>query len=167
MTTAILRTVRLDDIRMRVASQGEGPLVLFCHGWPESWYSWRHQMAAVAAAGYRAVAPDMRGYGGTDAPQDASRYTLLHLVGDMVSLLKALGETQAVVVGHDWGGAIAWGVAGRHPERVLTLTAVSTPHPAALAAVVERLEGHDAALAPAGAGWPRSARPPGRQNTRR
>jgi pimeloyl-ACP methyl ester carboxylesterase len=65
MTEPILETLQLDDIRMRVASQGSGPMVLFCHGWPESWYSWRHQMAAVAAAGYRAVAPDMRGYGGT------------------------------------------------------------------------------------------------------
>jgi pimeloyl-ACP methyl ester carboxylesterase len=76
MNEPILETLQLGDIRMRVAIQGTGPLVLFCHGWPESWYSWRHQMAAVAAAGYRAVAPDMRGYGGTDAPQDARQYTL-------------------------------------------------------------------------------------------
>ena len=77
---------------MRVATQGEGPLVLFCHGWPESWYSWRHQMAAVAAAGYRAVAPDMRGYGSTDAPQDVAQYTMLHLVGDMVGVVALSNE---------------------------------------------------------------------------
>ncbi|MEO8545257.1 MAG: alpha/beta hydrolase [Betaproteobacteria bacterium] len=130
MAEAQLQTLQLDDIRMRVASQGEGPLVLFCHGWPESWYSWRHQMAAVAAAGYRAVAPDMRGYGGTDAPQDASRYTLLHLVGDMVSLLKALGETQAVVVGHDWGAPVAWHAALLRPDLFRAVVGMSVPYAA-------------------------------------
>jgi len=79
MTAPLLEYLQLDDIRMRLASQGQGPLVLFSHGWPESWYSWRHQLAAVAAAGYRAVAPDMRGYGGTDAPQEPAKYSLLHL----------------------------------------------------------------------------------------
>ena len=92
-----------NSITMRVAEQGSGPLVLFCHGFPESWYSWRHQLAAVAQAGYRAVAPDMRGYGATEAPPDVAQYTMLHLVGDMVELVKALGEKQAVIVGHDWG----------------------------------------------------------------
>ena len=84
-----------NSITMRVAEQGSGPLVLFCHGFPESWYSWRHQLAAVAQAGYRAVAPDMRGYGATEAPPDVAQYTMLHLVGDMVELVKALGEQQA------------------------------------------------------------------------
>lgn len=128
MTEPQLQTLQLDDIRMRVASQGKGPLVLFCHGWPESWYSWRHQMAAVAAAGYRAVAPDMRGYGGTDAPRDASRYTLLHLVGDMVGLLKALGETQAVVVGHDWGAPVAWHAALLRPDLFRAVVGMSVPY---------------------------------------
>ncbi len=93
---------------MRIAQQGTGLLVLMCHGWPGSWYSWRHQLAALAAAGYRAVAPDMRGYGGTDAPLEVERYTQLHLVGDMVELVQAPGEQQAVTVGHDWGAPVAW-----------------------------------------------------------
>ena len=128
MTEAPFDTLQLDDIRMRVASMGSGPLVLFCHGWPESWYSWRHQMAAVAAAGYRAVAPDMRGYGGTDAPQDARHYTLLHLVGDMVGLLKALGEKQAVLVGHDWGAPVAWHAALMRPDLFSAVVGMSVPY---------------------------------------
>jgi len=128
VTPAILRTVQLDDIRMRFAEQGSGPLVLFCHGWPESWYSWRHQMAAVAAAGFRAVAPDMRGYGGTDAPQDPSKYSLLHLVGDMVGLLKVLGETQAVLVGHDWGAPVAWHAALLRPDLFRAVVGMSVPY---------------------------------------
>jgi len=128
MTEPVIETLQLDDIRMRFASQGAGPLVLFCHGWPESWYSWRNQMAAVAAAGYRAVAPDMRGYGGTDAPQDASRYTLLHLVGDMVGLLKALGESRAVVVGHDWGAPVAWHAALLRPDLFRAVVGMSVPY---------------------------------------
>jgi pimeloyl-ACP methyl ester carboxylesterase len=92
-TEPSLETFSVNGIRMRVAQQGAGPLVLLCHGWPESWNSWRHQLAALAAAGYRAVAPDMRGYGGTEAPPDVESYTQLHLVGDMVDLVKVLGET--------------------------------------------------------------------------
>jgi pimeloyl-ACP methyl ester carboxylesterase len=117
----------VNGIRMRVAQQGSGPLVLFCHGWPESWYSWRHQMAALAAAGYRAVAPDMRGYGGTEAPPEIERYTLLHLVGDMVELLEALGETQAVIVGHDWGAPVAWHAALLRPDRFRAVVGMSVP----------------------------------------
>jgi pimeloyl-ACP methyl ester carboxylesterase len=84
------RFVEANGIRLHVAEQGEGPLVLLCHGFPESWYSWRHQLAALAGAGFRAVAPDMRGYGQSDRPAEIDRYTLLHLVGDMVGLLDAL-----------------------------------------------------------------------------
>ena len=89
-----LKTIKANGIHMRYAETGSGPLVLFCHGWPESWYSWRHQLAAVSAAGFRCVAPDMRGYGGTEAPEPIDQYTLFHLVGDMAELVKALGETQ-------------------------------------------------------------------------
>lgn len=128
MTAPLVENLQVDDIRMRVVSQGQGPLVLFCHGWPESWYSWRHQMAAVAAAGYRAVAPDMRGYGGTDAPQDTGKYSLLHLVGDMVGLLKVLGETQAVVVGHDWGAPVAWHAALLRPDLFRAVVGMSVPY---------------------------------------
>jgi pimeloyl-ACP methyl ester carboxylesterase len=91
------RTVETNGIRMHVAEQGEGPLVLLCHGFPESWYSWRHQLTALAAAGFHAVAPDMRGYGQTDQPTEIDQYTLLHLVGDMVGLVDALGEGAAVI----------------------------------------------------------------------
>ena len=118
---------QVNGIKMRVAEQGNGPLVLFCHGWPESWYSWRHQLAAVAAAGYRAVAPDRRGYGGTEAPPDIEQYTLLHLVGDMVDLVKGLGETQAVIVGHDWGAPVAWNSAMLRPDVFRAVVGMSVP----------------------------------------
>jgi len=128
MTEPVLETLQLDDIRMRVATQGSGPLVLFCHGWPESWYSWRHQMAVVAAAGFRAVAPDMRGYGGTDAPQSPEQYTLLHHVGDLVGVLKALGEKQAVLVGHDWGAPTVWNAALLRPDLFRAVVGMSVPY---------------------------------------
>ncbi len=90
----VLKTTKANNIDMRYAEIGSGPLVLFCHGWPESWYSWRHQLTAVSAAGFRCVAPDMRGYGGTEAPEPIDQYTLYHLVGDMAELVKALGENE-------------------------------------------------------------------------
>ena len=123
-----LHTLQVNGISMRVAEQGSGPLVLFCHGWPESWYSWKHQLAAVAGAGYRAVAPDMRGYGGTDAPAAVDQYTLLHLVGDMVGLVKALGETQSVIVGHDWGAPVAWTAALLRPDLFHAVAGMSVPY---------------------------------------
>ena len=119
---------QVNGIRMRVAEQGSGPLVLFCHGWPESWYSWRHQLEAVAAAGFRAVAPDMRGYGGTDAPAEVDQYTVLHLVGDMVGLVHALGEKQAVIVGHDWGAPVAWHSALLRPDVFRAVVGMSVPY---------------------------------------
>src|SRR5207244_7038993 len=97
------RIIDTNGIRMHIAEQGTGPLVVLCHGFPESWYSWRHQLAALADAGFHAVAPDMRGYGQTDRPAEIDQYTLLHLVGDIVGLLDALGEPSAVIAGHDWG----------------------------------------------------------------
>jgi len=113
---------------MRYAEIGSGPLVLFCHGWPESWYSWRHQLAAVAAAGFRCVAPDMRGYGGTQAPEPIEAYTLFNLVGDMAELVKALGETRAVIVGHDWGAPVAWHAALWRPDLFPAVCAMSVPY---------------------------------------
>ena len=91
-----VKTLQASALRMRVATQGSGPLVLLCHGFPELWCSWRAQMAALAAAGFWAAAPDMPGYGGTDAPPDPAQYTMLHHVGDLVALVQALGEQQAV-----------------------------------------------------------------------
>lgn len=122
-----LSTIEANGIRMQVAEAGTGPLVLLCHGFPETWYSWRHQLQALSEAGYRAVAPDMRGYGGTERPERVDQYTLLHLVGDMVGLLDALGEEHAVIAGHDWGGPVAWNAARMRPDRFPGVISLSTP----------------------------------------
>jgi len=121
------RTVETNAIRMHVAEAGRGPLVVMCHGFPESWYSWRHQLAALAAAGYHAVAPDMRGYGQTDAPAAIEAYMLLHLVGDIVGLVGALGEKTAVVAGHDWGATVAWHAALLRPDIFRGVVGLSVP----------------------------------------
>jgi pimeloyl-ACP methyl ester carboxylesterase len=123
-----LEALQVGAIRMRVALQGVGPLVVFCHGFPESWVSWRAQMAAVAQAGYRAAAPDMRGYGGTDAPADPAQYTMLHHVGDMVELVKVLAADSAVIVGHDWGAAAAWHSALLRPDLFRAVVGLSVPY---------------------------------------
>jgi pimeloyl-ACP methyl ester carboxylesterase len=121
------RSVETNGIRMHFAEQGDGPLVLLCHGFPESWYSWRHQLSALAQAGFRAVAPDMRGYGETDRPEAIDQYTLLHLVGDMVGLLDALGVESAVIAGHDWGAPVAWHAALLRPDRFRGVIGLSVP----------------------------------------
>jgi pimeloyl-ACP methyl ester carboxylesterase len=122
------RTIEANGIRLAIAEQGNGPLVLLCHGFPESWYSWRHQLKALAEAGYRAVAPDMRGYGDSDRPEQIDRYTLFHLVGDMVGVLDALGERQAVIAGHDWGAPVAWHAALMRPDRFRAVIGLSVPY---------------------------------------
>jgi len=122
------RFIQTDAIRMHLAEAGTGPLVLLCHGFPESWYSWRHQLHALAAAGFHAVAPDMRGYGQTDRPGPIEAYTLLHLVGDMVAVLDALGEETAVVAGHDWGAPVAWHAALLRPDRFRAVIGLSVPY---------------------------------------
>jgi len=121
------RTVETNGIRMHLAEQGAGPLVVLCHGFPESWYSWRHQLPALAEAGFHALAPDMRGYGQTDCPEAIDQYTLLHLVGDMVGLLDALSAEQAVIVGHDWGAPVAWHAALLRPDRFRGVIGLSVP----------------------------------------
>jgi pimeloyl-ACP methyl ester carboxylesterase len=121
------RTIEANGIRQHLVEQGAGPLVLLCHGFPESWYSWRHQLEALAEAGYRAVAPDMRGYGQTDRPEPIDKYTLFHLVGDMVGVLDALGAEQAVIVGHDWGAPVAWHAALMRPDRFRAVIGLSVP----------------------------------------
>jgi pimeloyl-ACP methyl ester carboxylesterase len=121
------RTVTANGIKLHLAEQGEGPLVVFCHGFPESWYSWRHQLAALSAAGFHAVAPDMRGYGGSDRPDAIDQYSLLHLVGDMVGLLDALGAEHAVIAGHDWGAPVAWHAALLRPDRFRAVIGLSVP----------------------------------------
>jgi epoxide hydrolase A/B len=122
------RFVEANGLRMHIAEQGDGPLVLLCHGFPESWYSWRHQLRALAEAGFHAVAPDMRGYGQTERPEAIDQYTLLHLVGDMVGLLDALGGKSAVIVGHDWGAPVAWHSALLRPDRFRAVIGLSVPY---------------------------------------
>jgi pimeloyl-ACP methyl ester carboxylesterase len=128
MTDVAHRTVETNGIRMHVAEAGTGPLVILCHGFPESWYSWRHQLSALAEAGFHAVAPDMRGYGQTDRPAEIEAYSLLHLVGDMVCLLDALGGSPAVIAGHDWGAPVAWHAALLRPDRFRAVIGLSVPY---------------------------------------
>jgi soluble epoxide hydrolase / lipid-phosphate phosphatase len=127
MTDITHRRIETNGIAMHVAEAGTGFPVLFSHGFPELWYSWRHQLHALAAAGFRAIAPDQRGYGETDAPSDASTYSIHHLVGDLTGLLDALEIEKAVVVGHDWGGIIAWQMALLAAQRVERVVGVNTP----------------------------------------
>jgi epoxide hydrolase A/B len=122
------RTIGANGIHLHFVEQGEGPLIVLCHGFPELWYSWRHQLPALSAAGFHAVAVDMRGYGQSDRPEAIDQYTLLHLVGDMVGLLDALGVQQAVIAGHDWGAVVAWHAALLRPDRFRALIALSFPY---------------------------------------
>ena len=122
------RDLDVRGLRMHVAEAGSGPLVLLLHGFPESWYSWRHQLAALAAAGFHAVAPDQRGYCRTEQPPAADAYTILHLAGDVIGLIDALGERHAVVAGHDWGAPVAWHAALLRPDRVRAVIGLSVPH---------------------------------------
>jgi len=117
----------VNGLSLHAAEQGEGPLVVLLHGFPECWYSWRHQIPALAGAGFRVVAPDQRGYGRTDRPGDAGRYTLIDLVGDVVGLIGALGERRAIVVGHDWGAPVAWHTALLRPDVVAGVAGLSVP----------------------------------------
>jgi pimeloyl-ACP methyl ester carboxylesterase len=122
------RLVDAGGLRMHIAEAGHGPLVVLLHGFPESWYSWRHQLIALAAAGFRAVAPDQRGYGQTAAPEAIGDYTILHLTGDVIALMDALGEEQAVVAGHDWGAPVAWQTALLRPDRIRGVVGLSVPY---------------------------------------
>jgi pimeloyl-ACP methyl ester carboxylesterase len=119
--------VRVNGVDLHVLEAGEGPAVLLCHGFPELAYSWRHQLPALAEAGYRAIAPDQRGYGRSSRPPEVTDYDLAHLCGDMVALLDALGCERAVVVGHDWGAGVAWALAQRHPDRFAGVVGMSVP----------------------------------------
>ncbi len=121
------RTVETNGIRMALYEQGQGVPVIMCHGFPELAYAWRHQIPAIAAAGFRAIAPDQRGYGNTDQPQAIESYDIHHLTGDLVGMLDALEIEKAVFVGHDWGGVVTWAMPLLHPTRVAGVIGVNTP----------------------------------------
>jgi pimeloyl-ACP methyl ester carboxylesterase len=121
------RNIRANGLNIHIAEAGEGPLVLLIHGFPELWYSWRHQLPALAEAGYHAVAPDVRGYGDSDAPQEIEAYTMRALAADAAGILDALGEDQAVIAGHDWGSPIAANSALLYPDRFRALAVLSVP----------------------------------------
>jgi pimeloyl-ACP methyl ester carboxylesterase len=142
------RLIQTGGLNQQILEAGSGPLVLLIHGFPELGISWRAQVEALADAGYHAVAPDMRGYGGTDKPVGREDYSILHLVGDMVDLVRALGQTQCIVVGHDWGAPVAWHCALTRPDLFRAVFGLSVPFQprrpkgpptAAMAAISKRL----------------------------
>jgi pimeloyl-ACP methyl ester carboxylesterase len=123
------RIVAAGEVKLRCAVEGQGPLVVMVHGFPESWYSWRHQMAPIAAAGFTACAIDVRGYGGSDKPHPIADYAMEHMVSDVVGVIAALSpEAPAVVVGHDWGAPIVWNTALTRPDRVRAVAGLSVPY---------------------------------------
>ncbi|MEZ5253093.1 MAG: alpha/beta hydrolase [Microthrixaceae bacterium] len=133
MTFVTARPITVKDptygsITLSVHEQGDGPAVVFSHGFPELAYSWRHQLPAVAAAGFHAIAPDQRGYGASSAPEEIRAYGLGQLTGDLVGLLDALDIERAVFVGHDWGGFVVWAMGVLHPQRVAGIVGVCTPY---------------------------------------
>ena len=127
MTEFTHQRVRTNGINMHVAEAGKGYPIVMCHGFPELWYSWRHQMRALAEAGFRAIAPDQRGYGETDAPESIEAYTQQQLVADIEGMLDALSLAKCVIIGHDWGGAVAWNAALMAPDRIERVIGVNTP----------------------------------------
>ncbi len=133
MSSVKQRTLEANGLRFNLAEAGDGPPVLLLHGFPDCWRLWRHQLPALAEAGHRVVAPDLRGFGETERPDDVGAYRMRALVGDVVGLLDGLGVDRAAVVGHDWGGAVAWAVAMFAPDRVDRLAVISTGHPLSFA----------------------------------
>lgn len=123
-----LHAINTNGITVRAAVEGEGPLVIMVHGWPELWYSWRHQIKPIAAAGYRVVVPDVRGYGGSDKPYAVEAYDMATLMADVVGLIDAFGEDQAILMGHDWGSPIVWNTAALFPDRVAAVAGLSVPY---------------------------------------
>jgi pimeloyl-ACP methyl ester carboxylesterase len=121
------RMIETNGIRLHVAEQGEGPLIILCHGFPECWYSWRHQLRPLAKAGFRAVAPDLRDYGRSDRPEEVEKYTILRDIGDIVGLVDAFGAEQAVIAGHDVGATMAWQAALLRPDRFRAVIALGVP----------------------------------------
>lgn len=135
------RYIQSGDVRLRLIEMGTGPLVVLVHGWPELSYSWRHQMPVLAEAGYRVVAPDMRGYGRSDAPKAIDAYTIQKLTQDIVNVVESSGESQATLVGHDWGALVAWYSVLMRPEHFNGLAALSVPYSArGSESIIDRLK---------------------------
>ena len=130
------RFVDVGEVRLHVAEAGSGPLVVLLHGFPEFWYAWRHQIPALIRAGFRVVAPDMRGYNLSDKPRGVGAYRVPALVEDVAGLVRACGATRASVVGHDWGGTVAWAFATQYPEMLDRLAILNSPHPKSMARVI-------------------------------
>lgn len=126
------RRIDVGEVTLHVAEAGEGPPVVLLHGFPDGWYTWRRQLPALAGAGWRAVAPDLRGYGASSRPRGVAAYALERLVADVARLIASYGESAAVVA-HDWGGGIAWALAMTHPELVVRLGILNAPHPVSFA----------------------------------
>lgn len=122
------QTIAVNGIRLRCVVAGEGPTAILVHGWPESWYSWRHQIDTVRAAGYRVVVPDVRGYGGSDKPEAIEAYDMESLIGDVLGLIDHFGGAPALLIGHDWGAPIVWNTTALHPDRVAAVVAMSVPY---------------------------------------
>ena len=120
--------IKANGVRLRCVVEGEGPLAIMIHGWPESWYSWRHQIQPVQAKGYRVVVPEVRGYGDSDAPEAIEAYDMETMIGDVLGLIDHFGHEQAVLIGHDWGAPIVWNTTALHPERVRAVAAMSVPY---------------------------------------
>jgi len=121
------RALRLGQIELQVIEAGEGPLVLLIHGFPELAISWNAQIKALSEAGYRVIAPDMRGYGGSDKPADTTHYGIHDLVGDLIALIAAVDETDAILIGHDWGASVAWQAALMRPDLFRAVACLSVP----------------------------------------
>ena len=120
--------IRTNGIELRAVVEGAGPLVVLVHGWPESWYSFRHQLDPIQRAGFRVAAIDVRGYGGSDKPQPIEAYTLREIAADVAGVIEALGEESAILIGHDWGAPICWATTIVHQARVRAVIGMSVPH---------------------------------------
>ena len=124
-------TAKADGVRLHYVAAGEGRPVILLHGFPEFWYGWRSQIGPLVDSGFRVTAPDQRGYNTSDKPREISAYNLDILADDVAALMESIGVERAAIVGHDWGGIVAWWVAARHPERVERLAVLNAPHPIA------------------------------------
>ena len=122
------KTFKLKNINIYAAEYGEGPLVIMVHGWPESWYSWRHQIKPVANLGYKVLAIDVRGYGQSSKPHEVEKYDMLSLVGDIIGIINEENAQNAILIGHDWGAPICWTTAALHPEKIRAVIGLSVPH---------------------------------------